>query len=100
MCVLDVQGTIVFVNVFIFLGGKVMRKFNLTLVCVFALLFCAAPSAQAIVAGFNVDIHMDMPDVIANDFHVERAVAVDNPVGAGFSNSAITLQSSVIADVI
>ncbi|MHC4603590.1 MAG: hypothetical protein ACYS6W_09710 [Planctomycetota bacterium] len=37
--------------------------------------------APALVAGINVDIHMDIPGVTANDFHVEGRIESGDPAG-------------------
>lgn len=39
------------------------------------------PPPPTLVAGFNVDIHMDIPDVEANDFHVEGRIESGDPAG-------------------
>jgi len=46
-------------------------KSKLLFVCGIVLLFGTVPVAQGLVVGNNIDIHMDIPGVIANDFHVE-----------------------------
>ncbi len=44
-----------------------------------------SPAALAIIAGFNADIHMDIPGAIANDFHIEGKIK-SGPAGGGWSS--------------
>ena len=61
-------------------------KLKVLMVSVVALLFALEPEAWAIVAGFNQDIHMDIdiPDAVANDFHIEGRLKSGAP-GGNFS---------------
>ena len=45
-------------------------------------------NAWAIIAGFNVDIHMDKDGVIANDFHIEGRIK-SGPPGSNWLNPPI-----------
>lgn len=47
----------------------------------FLFLVALVPWAGAIEAGANWDIHMDIPDVVANDFHVEGILISGDPNG-------------------
>ena len=38
------------------------------------LIIMVVPSAMAILTGVNPDIHMDIPNAIANDFHMEGRI--------------------------
>ena len=44
---------------------------NAKLVLCLSIVGILSPSALAIIAGFNADIHMDIPGAVANDFHIE-----------------------------
>jgi len=59
-------------------------KLKVLMVSVVALLFSPGPESWAIVAGFNQDIHMDIdiPDVVANDFHIEGRIKSGVPGGS------------------
>ena len=41
-----------------------------TVLCL-SMIVMVSPAALAIIAGFNADIHMDIPGAVANDFHIE-----------------------------
>jgi hypothetical protein len=44
---------------------------NAKLVLCLSIVGILSPAALAIIAGFNADIHMDIPNGVANDFHIE-----------------------------
>ncbi len=48
------------------------------------------PPAPTLVAGINIDLHMDIPDVVANDFHVEGRIESGDPAG-GWSQPPVLI---------
>ena len=72
-------------------GGAQMR-WKRTVVCALAAFglasLWAATPAVALLAGFNVDIHQDNPDIIANDFHIEGRIESGDP-GSDFGNPPV-----------
>lgn len=47
------------------------KNMNAKTVMCLSMIVMVSPAALAIIAGFNADIHMDIPGAIANDFHIE-----------------------------
>lgn len=58
---------------------------NAKLVLCLSIVAMVSPAAWAIIAGFNADIHMDIPGGIANDFHIEGKL-ISGTVGGGWSS--------------
>ncbi len=66
-----------------------MRKVSLLLVCMLLfLLWGAASPALAILAGINPDVHMDILDAVANDFHIEGRIKSGWP-GQGWAQPPV-----------
>jgi hypothetical protein len=47
---------------------------NAKLVLCLSIVAILSPAVLAIIAGFNADIHMDIPGALANDFHIEGKI--------------------------
>jgi len=50
-------------------------------ICACIALFALAQPTNAILVGYNPDIHMDIPGVVANDFHIEGRIQSGDPDG-------------------
>jgi hypothetical protein len=65
-------------------------KLKLLFVCAVVLLLGFTPKALALVVGFNPDIHMDIPGVIANDFHIQGRIE-SGDWGGNWSNPPVLI---------
>jgi len=68
-----------------------MRKKLVFTFVVLASLCLASPRVWALAVGANWDIHMDIPGVIANDFHVEGRIESGTP-GGNWSEPPVLIQ--------